>query len=43
VVGTAFDAMIYYPMMEMFEPQRLQRLERNYQERTGGEYFITPQ
>jgi hypothetical protein len=42
VVGTAFDAMVYFPMMEMFAPEKLQRLQKNFKDRTGGEYFITP-
>lgn len=42
-VGTAIDAMVYYPMLEMFAPEKLARMERNWRNRTGGEYFITPE
>lgn len=42
VVGTVFDSMLYYPMLEMFAPDKLARMENNWRKRTGGEYFITP-
>lgn len=42
VVGTVVDSMVYYPMLEMFAPEKLARMERNWNNRTGGEYFITP-
>lgn len=37
--GTAFDAMIYFPMMEMFDPQKLGRIERSMEDR-GKEYLF---
>lgn len=33
------DAFIYHPVLEMTDPSRLNRIERDWERKTGGEYF----
>jgi len=42
VVKPIVDGFMFYPFLEMTDPQSLSRMERNWRNKTGGEYFIAP-
>lgn len=42
VVQQVVDNLLYYPLQNAIDPSTMRRMERNWEERTGGGYFISP-
>jgi hypothetical protein len=39
-IRVAFDHMVYYPILEMTDPNALTKIERNWQKRVDGDYIF---
>lgn len=42
IIRQMIDSLIYYPTMNMIDPETMRRVERNWEQRTGGSYYFSP-